>query len=177
MASDTSWTFTTSDGALFTAFDASATPQLLAANDPNGVELGVKFSVDFDGYIAGIRFYKGAGNTGLHTGNLWTQSGTLLASATFTNETATGWQQVDFATPVAVTAGTVYVASYHAPNGYYSANSGYFADTGVDSGPVNLLQDGVSGGNGVYVYNSTSSFPSSSYNSSNYWVDVVFGTN
>ena len=50
----------------------------------------------------GIRFYKAAANTGTHIGNLWTASGQLLASATFTNETASGWQQVNFASPVPI---------------------------------------------------------------------------
>ena len=46
-----------------------------------------------------------------------------LATATFTNETATGWQQANFASPVAVTAGTTYVASYLAPNGHYASDT------------------------------------------------------
>ena len=49
-----------------------------------------------NGYISGVRFYKGTTNTGVHIGNLWTTSGTLLATATFTNESASGWQQVNF---------------------------------------------------------------------------------
>ena len=44
--------------------------------------------------ITGVRFYKAAANTGTHIGNLWTASGTLLATGTFTGETAIGWQQV-----------------------------------------------------------------------------------
>jgi hypothetical protein len=32
----------------------------------------------------------------------------------------------------------------------------------------------VSGGDGVYLYSSTSVFPTSTYNAANYWVDVVF---
>jgi Domain of unknown function (DUF4082) len=134
----------------------------------------VKFKADANGSITGIRFYKGSGNTGTHIGNLWTTSGTKLASATFTNETASGWQQVTFATPVSVTAGTVYVASYYAPAGHYAADGGYFASTGVDNAPLHAIQNGVSGGNGVYAYGSASSFPASTYNSTNYWVDVVF---
>ncbi len=39
---------------------------------------------------------------------------TQLATATVT-ATASGWQQVTFAPPVAITTDTVYVASYHAP--------------------------------------------------------------
>ena len=69
-----------------------------------------------------MRFYKGATNTGTHVGNLWTRTGTLLATATFTGETASGWQQVTLAAPVASPPNTTYVASYHAPRGHYAVN-------------------------------------------------------
>ena len=87
------------------------------ANDPSPVNLGVKFTTDANGWISGIRFYKGAGNTGTHVGSLWTSSGALLGQVTFTSESASGWQEADFATPIPVTAGTTYVASYFAPTG------------------------------------------------------------
>ena len=128
------------------------------------------------GYIDGIRFYKGTGNTGTHVGYLWTNTGTLLASATFTNETATGWQQVAFANPVLIAADTVYVASYYAPNGDYAADNGYFATSGVTSGPLQALSNAAAGGNGVFVYGTANTFPTSTYDSSNYWVDVVFSS-
>jgi len=136
-------------------------------------ELGVKFRTDVSGTISGVRFYKESGNTGTHVARLWTRTGTLLASATFADETTTGWQQVNFATPVAVAANTTYVASYFAPNGRYASDRSYFATSGVDSSPVRALANGVDGPNGVYKYNA-SGFPNSSYSSTNYWVDVVF---
>jgi len=77
---------------------------------------------------------------------------------------------------VAVTAGTVYVASYFAPAGGYAADGGGLS-TGVDSGLLHALADGVSGGNGVFAYSASSTFPTNSYQASNYWVDVVFRTN
>ena len=40
--------------------------------------------------------------------DLWSATGTLLATATFTNETASGWQQANFSNPVPITAGTTY---------------------------------------------------------------------
>src|SRR5208282_6033908 len=138
------------------------------------VELGVAFQATTSGAISGIRFYKASTNTGTHVGNLWSSTGTLLASATFTNETGSGWQQVSFSSPVAVTAGTVYIASYHTSVGHWSANRNYFASTGVSNPPLQALQSGSSQGNGVYAYGSTSLFPGSSYQASNYWVDVVF---
>ncbi len=69
------------------------------------LEVGVKFQSAINGYITGIRFYKSSANTGTHIGNLWTATGQLLASATFTNETASGWQQVNFSQPVPITEG------------------------------------------------------------------------
>ena len=99
-----------------------------------------------------------------------------MATGTVT-ATGSGWKQVNFPAPVAITANTVYVASYHAPNGNYAAtNSPEFSTAGVDNGPVHLLRDGVSGGNGVYAYSASSTFPTNTYNGSNYWVDVAFTT-
>jgi WD40 repeat protein len=173
LAADYIWSFT--PGSLSgSAWSGSATPTTPSVNDSGSVELGVKFKVDVAGSITGIRFYKGAGNTGVHTGNLWSASGTKLATATFANETASGWQQVTLTTPVAVTPGTVYVASYFAPNGNYAGDSAFFTNAGVDTPPIHLLQNGVSGGNGVYVYGGSSAFPNQTYLSTNYWVDVLF---
>ena len=107
-------------------------------------------------------------------GNLWSSTGTLLASATFTGETGSGWQQVNFATPVTISANTVYVASYHANNGHYSIDTNYFSTTGVDNPPLHALASGGSGGNGVFRYGANSAFPNQTFNAANYWVDVVF---
>ncbi|WP_051244526.1 DUF4082 domain-containing protein [Azohydromonas australica] len=179
MASSVTWSFTTvaastAGSCPCNAWSSTATPTSASVNDPGAVELGVKFRVDVDGFITGVRFYKGTGNTGTHIGNLWSLSGTRLATAPFTSETATGWQQVNFSTPVPVSANTVYVASYYAPNGRYAGDNNFFSTKGVDNAPVHLLQNGVSGGNGVYAYGSSSSFPSQTYQASNYWVDVAF---
>ena len=159
-----------------TIWAATATPATASVAEAKSVELGVKFRSDVNGFITGIRFYKGTANTGTHVGNLWTLSGTRLASATFSNETASGWQQVNFATPVAITAGTVYVASYFAPVGRYARDNNYFKNAGVDNPPLHALRNGTSGGNGVYRYGSTSAFPDASSKAANYWVDVVFST-
>ncbi|MFO0891121.1 MAG: DUF4082 domain-containing protein [Isosphaeraceae bacterium] len=172
MAEPVSWSFTT--GSYNTLWPSAAVPSVASSSDTSAVELGVKFRSDVAGTITGIRFYKGPGNTGTHVGRLWDSGGNLLATATFSGETASGWQQVSFATPVAIAANTVYVASYHAPSGGYSYDPRYFAIAGVDSGPLHALADGVSGGNGLYAYGPSGTFPTGSYNSTNYWVDVVF---
>jgi VCBS repeat-containing protein len=153
-------------------FSSNPTPSITAVNDPNSVELGLKFTASSAGDVMGLRFYKGASNTGTHVANLWTSTGTLLATATFTNETATGWQQVNFAAPVTITAGTTYVASYHT-SGNYAADPNLFSSA-VTNGPLTAPSSATTGGNGVYAYGSESLFPSNSYNSTSYGVDVLF---
>ena len=100
--------------------------------------------------ITGIRFYKAAANTGTHIGSLWTRDGQRLAQATFTGESASGWQTVTFANPVEVSPDTTYVASYFAPNGHYSATPEYFYRTPApgpnggaiaDSPPLHALRN------------------------------------
>ena len=150
----------------------SSTPSIVDSGDTSAVNLGVAFSSDTNGYIVGIRFYKSGANTGTHVGSLWSASGALLAQATFTNETASGWQQILFSSPVAVTVGTTYVASYFDPNGHYSATPGTFTSE-VDSAPLHALASGALG-NGLYTYGAASTFPTSTYNSTNYWVDPIF---
>ncbi|HET9828769.1 MAG TPA: DUF4082 domain-containing protein, partial [Nocardioidaceae bacterium] len=172
------WTFTTaaqgSGTCPCTIWPASATPGTSSASDSSAVEVGVRFRAEQNGYITGVRFYKGTGNTGTHVGSLWSTSGTRLASVTFTGETATGWQQATFGAPVPVAAGTTYIASYHAPNGHYANDNGYFAAAPVSRGPLTALQDGPGTANGVYAYGGPGTFPTSTFSSTNYWVDVVF---
>ncbi len=155
-------------------YPPSTTPAQVDSGDGDPIEVGVRFRADFDGYITGLRFYKASTNTGTHIGNLWSNTGTLLATATFTNETASGWQQVTFNSPVPITANTTYVASYFTPTGHYSYTGGYFATSGSDAPPLHFLENGVDGGNGVYVYSQNSAFPTGSFDATNYWVDVVF---
>jgi hypothetical protein len=155
-------------------WSSSTAPSQVDSGDGSSVEVGVRFRADYNGYITGIRFYKASTNTGTHIGNLWTNAGTLLASATFTNETSSGWQQVNFSNPVAITANTTYVASYFAPAGHYSDSPEYFATSGADAPPIHFLENGVDGANGIFAYSGISTFPTSSFQATNYWVDIVY---
>ncbi len=176
LASDATWTFTVAGfNCPCTVWSAATLPGTAAAADAQALELGFRFRAAVDGWVTGVRFYKGAGNTGTHVGSLWTSGGTLLASATFTGETATGWQEVTFGAPVAITAATTYVASYHTNTGYYAEDTGFFA-AGVDSPPLRALADGEDGPNGLYALSANPTFPNQTYISTNYWVDVVFAT-
>jgi hypothetical protein len=139
------------------------------------VEVGVKFKSDIAGYIQGIRFYKSSANSGTHTVSLYTGTGTLLGRAvsSSSNESRSGWQQVDFAAPVSIAADTIYVASYHTTSGYYSVDRSYFASN-FSRPPLQAVADGAFGGNGLFFYSATPRFPTTSFLGSNYWVDVVF---
>lgn len=163
------WSFTTDAYPLVvTLFADNAQPDNTSVYDRNAVELGIRFVPSQDGEIIGVRFYQGAGNTGTHTGSLWSAKGTLLAKVTFTGETGSGWQQARFSTPVDVTAGTAYVVSYYAPNGFYAITTNFFTSRWTN-GPLTA----PSSSNGVYLYGSDA-FPTSTYNASNYWVDPLF---
>ncbi len=181
LAATTTWTFTTADEAPppptcpCSIWAPTTVPGKIDDGDPNSVELGTRFRSSVAGFITGARFYKGSLNTGSHVAKLWTNAGVLLGSASFTNETSSGWQETAFATPIAITADTSYVISYHANNGHYSSQSQYFATSGLTNGPLTALQDGADGANGLYQYG-TSAFPTQTWQSEGYFIDVVFNT-
>jgi len=151
-----------------TIWPSSTVPASLDNGASGALELGVSFKSDVSGTITGIRFYKSLANTGTHVGRLWGPTGALLASVTFTGETASGWQQANFSTPVAITANTVYTASYGLTIGHFSANWSYFATAGYNNTPLHALQTP----NGVYGTLGTR--PVYTHQAANYWVDVVF---
>jgi hypothetical protein len=140
-----------------------------ATNDSKFVTLGLKFYSDVAGSITAVRFYKGTRNTGIHIGTLWSSGGSRLATVTFTGETSSGWQQATFSSPVNITARTTYVISYSAPYGNYAYDQ-YYPWSTVSAGPLHF--SGASPG--VFAYASGTVFPTGSWNSTNYWVDVVF---
>ena len=136
-------------------------------------EVGVKFTASEAGEVTGVRFYKQTWMGGyVHIGHLWSSTGTLLATATFTNESAYGWQQVNFSSPVAIQANTVYIASFSTGGGYFGITTSFFTSGGVTNGPLEALPNSVSGGDGVY--NRAGTFPDVDGNGMNFWADVAF---
>jgi hypothetical protein len=142
----------------------------LVGNDTDGFaeELGMKFTSTVPGQITAIRYWKAANDTGTHTARIWSSTGQLLASATFTNETASGWQQQALATPLTIAASTQYVVS---------VNSTFFvlSQNGLASQVANGNLRSVVGSNGVF--GNAGQFPTSSWENSNYFRDVVFVAN
>jgi hypothetical protein len=165
-----------------TIWNTSTRPATPDFGQPNAIEVGMKFRVDLPGHITGVRFYKADRNRGPHIAHLWRSDGTLLASASFTDETQAGWQTAHFATPIAVKPGNVYVVSYYAPHGHTAGDIWGFDDFmwtnshGVNNPPLHALWDrDPSGPNGVSLPG-TSGFPTTSYLATNYWVDPIYIT-
>lgn len=162
---------------VFSASQPSSHPGLY--NEPGGIELGMKMRFDHDGYITGIRFYKTPGMGGVHSASLWNFNGTVrMANATFVNESASGWQEVQFA-PVAVTANATYTASVFMADGNYTATGNYFTSQ-INNSPFIIQKDGEawdgtgSAGQGVFESSSTSVYPRGSFNATNYWIDATY---
>ena len=102
-------------------YDDSALPGIQEVRDGVPLTLGVRFSSTTAGSVTGVRFYKSAGNTGTHSGTLFTATGQQLATVTFANESTSGWQAANFNQPVAMTANTEYIVAYKSSTGSYSA--------------------------------------------------------
>ncbi len=137
-------------------------------------DVGVKFESSVAGTVTGVRFYKQTWMGGYtHVGYLWSSSGQLLASASFTGETSYGWQQVKFSNPVAIAANTVYIVSFSTGGGYFGITSPYFSGSGYTNGPLEALPSSTSGGNGVYG-SGNASFPTTNSGGMNFWADVAF---
>jgi hypothetical protein len=136
-------------------------------------ELGVKFTSSVSGQVTGARFFKQTWMGGyLHVGHLWSSAGALLASATFTNESASGWQQVTFSSPVAIQANVVYIVSFSTGGGYFGITTSFFTNGGATNGPLEALPGNVTGGDGVY--NRSGAFPNVNGSGMNFWADVAF---
>jgi hypothetical protein len=150
-------------GTLFTY----QTPSITNASDGVAYELGMKFQASSPGQITAIRYWKAPSETGTHIGRIWSATGTLLASVTFSGETASGWQTQALTSPFTIEANTTYVVSVNA-NQYYVATSNGLA-TAVVTGSLSSVADGANG-----VFGNAGVFPTSSYHSTNYFRDLSF---
>ena len=91
-------------------------PDAVNATDHGALyELGVRFHSDVVGQITALRYWKGSAENTPHVGHLWDAGGQSLATVTFANETASGWQQQALTTPVTIQANTDYLVSVATP--------------------------------------------------------------
>jgi hypothetical protein len=157
-------TSTPAAAATSTLFGSTA-PTVEAFADNSPVTVGLRFTTRKAGTVQGVRFFKGAGNTGTHVGTLYGSAGQVLGSATFTAESAGGWQTVVFRAPVPVQAGQTLTAAVLAPRGHYAVQQSF----GWPRSNGDLT--GVAG---TFHYGSSIALPTQTYKASNYFVDVSF---
>jgi hypothetical protein len=142
-------------------------------DDAIAATLGVTFWSSQSGTISAIRFYRAVANPNGYVAKLYTTGGKLLASVNLAHESSPlpGWQVAQFPSPIPISANTTYIAAYYTSNGQ-NAWDEWGMNNGVTNGPLTAPASSAVGGNGVW--HSNNSFPSSTYNSSNYYVDVLF---
>ena len=147
-------------------FPPTKIPAQYNVTDGTAYEMGLQFKSAKDGQIQSIRYWKAAGETGAHVGKIWSSSGQLLASVTFTNETTAGWQEQTLASPLTIQANTTYTVSVNA-NSYYVAT--------VDELAAPLTKGALSTVLGVYGSPGTRPI-TQAFRNSNYYRDVVLVT-
>jgi len=144
---------------------ASGTPSSPVETDSTALELGVRFTVTEACECTGIEYYRGdATNVGPHIGRLWS-GGAKLSEQAFTGETSSGRQRTLFTSPVTLTPGTTYVASYACPGGHYSVTPSAFTPGPLVAGPLSCTQG---------LFSTTlNTEPGSLFGQPSYWVTPV----
>ncbi len=166
------------------------TPTAAPVSIGQGVTLGTKFQSDIKGFVTGVRFYKNAFGSTLmgssHIGLLYQLSPTitLLGQVNFTNETASGWQDAKFSSPIPVNANVNYMIAYFVPasDGYFEIDNNYFTSP-VTNGHLTSPQNSATfGANGQFETGNSPTFPDldpfvvsgGTFSAVNQWVDVDF---
>ncbi|MET1132215.1 MAG: DUF4082 domain-containing protein [Aeromicrobium sp.] len=138
-------------------------------SDEGPVELGTAFTSKVEGEVAGVRFWWTPRNTGPHVATLWSPDGEKLATVDFDEAGGQeGWRTAWFEKPVEIEQGERYVVSYHAPQGRFAQTVGF---NGQSFSGALAVERGKSG---VYAEGAKSTFPTKSWESSQYWVDPLF---
>jgi hypothetical protein len=169
------------------------TPHVTDYNDTSAINAGVKFQGLGAPSIAGVKFYKSSNNTGTHVAHLYdVTASTELTSATFSSETSSGWQNVNFSSAAPISNTHTYMVWVSMPNGHYAADSlgtggvnnfestevefGH-GDWGGDQGPgdgAEALLITAGDGNGVYSYTSNHTDVPATGTNNNYWISPTF---
>lgn len=140
------------------------------------------------GQVTGIRWFCPTTTTGTWTGYLWevtaadpSGAGTLLASKAFTGTPTGGdWNTITLDAAINVVANTkLYRVGIHSSAGLYVFTSNFFT-TALTNGPITAPADGSnpvglgSCSQGTYNVSGSATYPSSTFQSTNYFADVVW---
>ncbi|MEW6093469.1 MAG: LamG-like jellyroll fold domain-containing protein [Chloroflexota bacterium] len=134
-------------------------------------ELGTKFYTDVGGQITQVRIYTFASEGGDHTIRIWrVADATVVAGPYSWNITSgvTGWKTYTLPSPITISANTGYIISVsNSTDNYYSYQTSGFGSP-IHNGNLHTYI-----GSGTYS-GTLGTMPTSVYNNSNYFRDVVF---
>ena len=157
-----------------TFFSSGVGPTSTYGNDPQPVNVGIKLSAKVPWIINCVRFFRATDSSGnVPSGNvLWTiynaSTKAALATGTFPTSTVSGWNVAPLVTPLNVAANTSVVVAVNTIR--YADTYPYFSTaktdpTGVLTAPANA---------GTFLYSASNAFPTTVWQASNYFVDIVF---
>jgi hypothetical protein len=147
------------------------------AVDADDYELGTRFRANNDITLRRARVWTGAGEINItnRKARVWSTGGAILAIASLPDDLPPGWSEHDYDTPLPVTAGTQFVASFSTGGNEGALPGALLTDVTSADGNVTALAAGsVLPGNGLYNL-SSGAFPNTgSGNQSFYGADVVY---
>ncbi len=169
--------------ATYTLFGQEATGSSLVS-DTNNYTFGVQFSVGQSSTLEAIWFYSASGAVDLPSkiALFLVSDGSTVHSenASWGGTAGTGWVRAAFSSPPSPSASTSYKGAvlYNGSNNWYSATSHYWDTTGpgaggISNGPLSAPNNaGGDGGQDTFNIGASLTYPPSSFNATNYWVDV-----
>jgi uncharacterized Zn-binding protein involved in type VI secretion len=137
----------------------------------NAVNLGVKFRTSTQGTMTHCWFYKIAADTGTHTCTVYRVfDGSTVGTVDFADESASGWQDQAFASPLNIAANEDYIVTVSHPTGNWTGTTDYFASTYTNNN-LTATTEGTDYA-GRYVYGASMAYPVND-SPRNYWVDFT----
>ncbi len=154
----------------------STTPSNNDVAGGSPITLGTVWTPSVNGTVTNLRQYLPANNAVGAVGVLysWTSNstGVELGRQAYTGLVDDAWNTTPaLASPIAVTAGSFYVAATYFPNGHYVVTPAGLASA-VISGHLTAVADGVKT-NGKF-HDGADAYPGDTFNSNCYFADVVF---
>lgn len=147
--------------------------------DPSSYELGTEYLTNQNATISGIRVWSGA-SPGVFTtrkGHIWKNDGTLLATANMTDTLSPGWTTFNLTSPLPVTPGLKFVASFESGGNYGTENHAFDTNVNSTDGVFTFLS-GANGdhGNGAFTQTPGTLPDHASSQNTFYGVDIVYTT-
>lgn len=153
-------------------FTAAEKPS--ANTDDVAVTVGMVITPKIQGVLNYWRMYKStAADTSTYVFGIWLANGTQIYSQSVKMSGAAGWKRIPFTFPFPLQAAQNFVVGVFLPKGDYGSRLNVFTADRV-RGFLTAPASSKAGGNGRYVYGNALAYPSATYQSGSYYLDIVF---